>query len=261
MVDMYFEIGISIARRIMSITANKTATDIIIPVFNQYSFTRDLIESIYRHSDVPFHLYVIDNASTDETVDLHKIFTNDITVVHNRKNRGWSCGINQGLELGRNPNVVFMNNDVEISNGWLGNLINFLNTHPRIGAVGPLNSNPNDLQNIDSVRKTMVPQIPNFMTDDLHERNRILKYHFNKAGIMIEGMLSFFCVALKRRTVNEIGPLDESCSPGGNDDDYCRRLRKAGFVLGLSLDTYVKYDASLAAKAIFDSTSIPISGI
>jgi len=106
-----------------------------------------------------------------------------------------------------------------------------------------------------------VPQIPNFMTDDLHERNRILKYHFNKAGIMIEGMLSFFCVALKRRTVNEIGPLDESCSPGGNDDDYCRRLRKAGFVLGLSLDTYVKYDASLAAKAIFDSTSIPLSGI
>jgi GT2 family glycosyltransferase len=238
----------------MSAPTNRTATDIIIPVFNQYSFTRNLIESIYRHTDVPFHIYVVDNASTDETVDLHKIYTRNITVVHNRKNRGWCGGINQGIELGRNPNVVFMNNDVEVSGDWLGNLVSFLNTHPRIGAVGPLNSNPNNLQYIDRVRKTIVPQIPNFMTEDLHERNRILKYHFNKAGIMIEGMLAFFCVALKRRTVNEIGLLDESFVAGGDDEDYCRRLRQAGFVLGLSLDTYVIHHSSLAAKTIFDST-------
>ncbi|MBN2319765.1 MAG: glycosyltransferase [Acidobacteria bacterium] len=238
----------------MSVPTSRTATDIIVPVYNQYSFTRNLIESIYRHTDVPFHIYLIDNASTDETVDLHKVYTRNITVVHNQKNKGWCGGINQGVELGENPNVVFMNNDVEVSTAWLGNLVGFLNTHPRIGAVGPLNSNPNDLQFIDRIRKKYVPQIPDFMTDDLHERNRILKYHFEKAGIMIEGMLSFFCVAMKRRTVNEIGPLDENYVTGGDDEDYCRRLRKAGFVLGLSLETYVIHHSSLIAKTIFEST-------
>ena len=234
-------------------STSDVAVDIIVPVFNQYSYTRNLLEGIYRYTDVPFHIYIIDNASTDETVDLDKIYTRDITIVRNRQNRGWCGGINQGIELGRNPYLAFVNNDVEVSQGWLENLTAFLNTHPRIGAVGPLNSCPNDWQCVDRVRKKMVPQIPNFLTDDLHERNRILNYHFHRAGILIEGMLAFFCVALKRRTVNEIGPLDENFIGGGDDDDYCRRLRKAGYVLGLSLDTYVLHHSGMTAKRIFAS--------
>ena len=58
----------------MSVQKDETAADIIIPVYNRYSFTRNLIESIYRHTDVPFHIYLVDNASTDETADLHKIY-------------------------------------------------------------------------------------------------------------------------------------------------------------------------------------------
>ena len=232
--------------------STETAADLIIPVHNQYSYTRNLIEGIYRYSDAPFHIYIIDNASTDETTDLHKIYTHNITIVRNRENRGWCGGINQGISLGQNPYVVFMNNDIEVSQGWLGNLTSFLDTHPRIGAVGPLDSSPNDWQCVDRVRDAIVPQIPNFLTEDLHERNRILKYHFSRAGILVEGMLAFFCVALKRRTVSAIGFLDESFNGGGDDDDYCRRLRKSGYVLGLSLDTYVIHHSSLTAKTVFD---------
>jgi O-antigen biosynthesis protein len=232
--------------------STEIAADLIIPVHNQYSYTRKLIEGIYRYSDAPFHIFIIDNASTDETIDLHKIYTHNITIVRNRENRGWCGGINQGVSLGQNPYVVFMNNDIEVSQGWLGNLISFLDTHPRIGAVGPLDSCPNDWQCVDRVRESMVPQIPSFLTEDLHERNRILKYHFNRAGILVEGMLAFFCVALKRRTVSAIGSLDESFNGGGDDDDYCRRLRKSGYVLGLSLDTYIIHHSSLTAKTVFD---------
>jgi GT2 family glycosyltransferase len=229
---------------------SETAADIIIPVNNRYAFTRNLLEGIYRYADVPFHIYVIDNASTDETADLEKIYTRDISVIRNRENRGWGGCINQGIQLGQNPYVIIMNNDVEISQGWPGNLIAFLDTHPRIGAVGPLGSSPDDWQCVDKVRESIVPQIPRFLTGDLHERNRILKYHFHRAGILVDGVLDFFCVALKRRTVEAVGPLAEGFA-GGNDGDYCRRLRKAGYVLGLSLDTYVLNYSSVSTKAIF----------
>jgi GT2 family glycosyltransferase len=232
---------------------SETAVDIIIPVSNQYSFTRTLLEGIYRYADVPFHIYVIDNASTDETTDLGKIYTRDITIIRNRENRGWCAGINQGIQLGRNPYLIFMNNNVEISREWLGNLIAFLDTHPRIGAVGPLGSSPGDWQCADRIREKIVPQIPHFLTEDLHERNRILKYHFHRAGILVEGMLAFFCVALKRRTVEAIGPLEEGFAGGADDGDYCRRLRKAGYVLGLSLDTYVLHHPSSTAKSVFST--------
>jgi GT2 family glycosyltransferase len=219
-------------------SASSNSADIIIPVCNQYTHTRNLLEGIYRHTDLPFHIYIIDNDSTDETVDLHKIYTRNITILRNRMNRGWRGGINQGIQLGNNPNIVFMQNDVEVSKGWLDNMITFLDTHPRIGAVGPLTSGSNEWQNVDKVRNRIATQIPKFRTDDLHERNRILKYHFHRSGVLIEGMLSLSCVALKRRTVNALGMLNETM-PGRNNDEYCRRLRKSGYVLGLALDTYV----------------------
>jgi O-antigen biosynthesis protein len=219
--------------------SNECGADIVIPVHNQYTCTRTLLESIYRYTDIPFHIFLIDNASTDETVDLHKIYTRNITIIRNWKNRGWCSGINQGMHMGDRPNVVLMNNCVEVSKGWLPNMTVFLDTHPRIGAVGPLNSNPADWQSVEHIREKIVPQIPRFFTDDLHERNRILSYHFHHAGILIEGMLAFFCAALKRRTIDEVGLLDEDSIGSAVGEDYCRRLRKAGFVLGLSLDTYV----------------------
>jgi len=230
------------------------SADIIIPVCNRFDYTRALLEEIYRYSDIPFQIYIIDNASTDGTADLHKIYTRDITIVRNLENRGWCGGINQGVQLGKNPYLLFMRHDVEVSQGWLGNMVSFLDTHPRIGAFGPLNSSPNDWQCVDRVRDKIAPQIPIFLTDDLHERNRILKYHFHRAGILVEGSLSFFCVALKRRTVKAVGPLNEDFTGGSDDDEYCRRLRKSGYVLGLSLDTYVVHNSNSAARAIPEIT-------
>jgi GT2 family glycosyltransferase len=226
--------------------------DIIIPVYNQYASTRNLLEGIYRYTDHPFQIYLIDNASTDETVDLDKIYQRQISVVRNRENRGWCGGINQGIRLGNNPYVVFLNNDVEVSHGWLGNMIAFLETHPRIGAVGPLDSSPNDWQCVDRVREKMVPQIPRFLTEDLHERNRILRFHFHRTGVLVEGMLAFFCCVMRRRTISAIGDLDEDFEGGGDDDDYCRRLRKAGYVLGLCLDTYVVHHSNLTSQSVYD---------
>ena len=223
---------------IYAMSLSKNATDILVSVHNHYTSTRGMIEGIYRHTDSPFHLYVIDNASTDETADLDKIYERNITVIHNRRNTGWSAGINQGIAIGKNPNIVVMNCGAEVSKRWLENMLAFMDTHPRIGAVGPLGSYPGDWQYIDRVREKVAPQIPLLQTDDIHECNKILQYHFHRVGILIEGALSFFCVALKRRTVAEIGIFKEALSFREASSDYCRRLRKAGYVLGLALDAY-----------------------
>lgn len=231
--------------------AGTAAADIIIPVHNGFASTRNLLEGIYRYSDAPFHIYVIDNASDDETVDLGKIYTRALTVVRNRDNPGWPAAVNQGIQIGRNPYLVFLAGGVEVSAGWLGNLLAFLDTHPRIGAVGPLNSDPGDRQCVDRVRRELVPQIPLFFTEDLHERNRILGYHFRRTGILIDGTLAFFCVALNRRAVDDTGLLDETCGEESGED-YCRRLRKAGYVLGLSLETYVLHRFEETRRTVFD---------
>ena len=72
--------------------SSESAADVIIPVCNQYSFTRNLLEGIYRYTDVPFHIYIVDNASTDDTADLQKSHSRHHHCP-NRENRGWSAGI------------------------------------------------------------------------------------------------------------------------------------------------------------------------
>jgi len=236
----------------MSGATDTAAADIIIPVHNQFEHTRTLLEGIYRYSEHPFHIYVIDNQSTDATADLDKIYSRNITVVRLEENLGWWRAVNRGIAISSHPYLVLINNDVEVSRGWLRTLIAFLDTHPRIGAVGPLSSNGSNWQCVDQVRSRLVPQIPVFFTEDLHERNRILKYHFHRTGILVEGMLSFFCAALKRRAVEASGFMDEAFA-GSGDDDYCRRLRRAGYVLGLSLETYVIDHSGAAQGALCDA--------
>jgi GT2 family glycosyltransferase len=212
--------------------------DIVLPVRNEFSRTRALLEGIYRFSDWPFHIYLIDNGSTDETADLDKVYARDITVVHNREDRGWSSGIDQGIAMGNGPYLVIMSYEADVSQGWLGNLLAFLDSHPRIGAVGPLTSCSADWQGVDKVRESLVPEIPQFLTEDPHERSHILSYHFRRAGILVDGPLSFLCVALRRRVVEKVGPFHRSASHD-NGEDYWRRIRKARYVTGLALDTYV----------------------
>ena len=225
--------------------------DIIVPVHNRFHQSRRLLEGLYRHSDLPFHIYLIDNGSTDETTDLAKIYTRSITVVRNREDTGWVAGVNQGIRLSESHNLVFMNNNVEVSQGWLGSLLAFLDTHPKIAAVGPLSSNAEYLQSVDWVREKMVPQIPHFLTSDLHERNRVLRYHFHRAGILVEGVLDFSCAAVKRRAVDAVGELSATAAGECDNGDYCRRLRKSGYVLGVALDTYVVRQSEEAPQEIF----------
>ncbi len=238
----------------MSQGSGQAKADILIPARNDYSGTRMLLECIYRHTEYPFQIYVIDNASTDETIDLAKIYTRNITVVRNRVNRGWWGAIHQGIRLTSNPYVVFLESGIEVSHGWLGNMIAFLNTHPRIAAVGPLHSNRNDWQFVDRVRADIVPQIPHFFTEDIHERNRILQYHFQHAGILVDRVPDFSCATFRRRAINEIWPI-EDFSRGGGGAECCRRLRRRGYVIGLALDTCIvlpEEDALVSSRGIRD---------
>ncbi len=219
--------------------AAPAAADIVIPVRNGYPRTRALLESIYRYTLHPFHLYVIDNNSSDETRDLGRIYSRNITVVSTREHRGWAAVLNQGIGLGSNPHVALLNPLVEVSTRWLERLTAFLESHPRIGAVVPLSSNRNDRQFVDRVRQGSAPEIPRFFSEDLHERNAILEYHFSSVGILVDGHLDLSCAVLRRRAFDQTGPFGDLRGISRIYSEYCTRLRKAGYVLGVALDTYI----------------------
>ena len=108
---------------------------IIVPCWNQLEFTRQCMAALKSHTRPPWELIVIDNGSTDPT-DTYLAGVRDmaavpVTVISNTTNRGFPAAINQGLKVARGEYLVLLNNDVVVTDGWLGPLIALANMGSR----------------------------------------------------------------------------------------------------------------------------------
>jgi GT2 family glycosyltransferase len=107
---------------------------IVIPVLNQVAYTRRCIEHLEKHTDIPYELILIDNASTDGTA----VFLQSLRarVITNTTNRGCAGAWNQGIGASRGRYIVLLSNDVLVTRGWLGQLVSFMEAEGH-GIVSP----------------------------------------------------------------------------------------------------------------------------
>ena len=110
---------------------------VIIPVFNQYSLTRQCLESLATVTpQLLYRVVVIDNASSDETPSYLAGLDQSITVITNKENRGFVDACNQGASGASTPYLLFLNNDTLPVKGWLEALLLMVERDPSIGAAG-----------------------------------------------------------------------------------------------------------------------------
>src|SRR5439155_20826549 len=95
-----------------------SVTSIVILTHNQLPFTRECLESIRRSTDEPYELIVVDNASTDGTLDYLNSCGN-VHVIANNDNRGFPAAANQGIQAATGKQVLLLNNDCVVTPGWL----------------------------------------------------------------------------------------------------------------------------------------------
>ncbi len=82
-------------------------------------------------------IIVADNGSTDESLEvLAKEFPTVKTIVLD-KNYGFAEGYNKAIEQVNSEYVVLLNSDVEVTEGWLAPLLNYMDAHPEVAAVQP----------------------------------------------------------------------------------------------------------------------------
>lgn len=91
---------------------------IIIPVYNQCDYTFRCLESILLNTPAPYEVIVVDNASDNNTARMLDAMKG-IRVIHNKENMGFVAACNQGAGAGKGKNYLFLNNDTEVTAGWL----------------------------------------------------------------------------------------------------------------------------------------------
>ena len=113
---------------------------VIIPNLNGAGWLRDSIESIWAQTEQDFELIVIDNGSTDESLEIARSYRGHdrYTLIENAENTGFSHAVNQGIAIAKGEYAVLFNNDAFAQPDWLAELIKTADADPKIFAVRSL---------------------------------------------------------------------------------------------------------------------------
>jgi GT2 family glycosyltransferase/glycosyltransferase involved in cell wall biosynthesis len=111
-------------------------TSIVIPVFNQLSFTRACLASLQENQGGErFEVIVMDDCSTDDTAEFVPPIPG-VVYLRNDANSGFIASCNRGAEKARGKYLVFLNNDTLVRPGWLSTLLDTFVEEPQAGIVG-----------------------------------------------------------------------------------------------------------------------------
>ena len=109
---------------------------VIIPVYNQLDFTLGCLQSIAEHKpDCSFEVIVADDCSSDDTGDVIPPISG-IRYIRNPENLGFIRSCNHASEHARGEFVFFLNNDTQVTAGWLDSLAAVFDQHRDAGIVG-----------------------------------------------------------------------------------------------------------------------------
>ena len=211
---------------------------IVMLSWNAPEYTELCIESIRARTGIPHEIIVVDNGSNSETIErLQRIA--DIRVIYNAVNTGFAYGCNQGLAAARGTHVVLLNNDVIVTEGWLEPLVSVLQRHPTVGCSAPRSNEVAGAQRL-AVPYEDLADLPVFAARRAVEFRGRWSYQSRVIGL---------CLCLDRRVVAEIGGLDPLYGTGNfEDDDYCMRIRSAGYEIAMCEDSFIHHFGSVSFR-------------
>lgn len=107
------------------------------PTYNVAPYVKEAIESVLNQTYHNFELLVIDDCSTDNTVEIAKSLSDPrIRIVQNEKNVGLSENLNRGLDLINTEYFARMDGDDIALPQWLQREVEYLDSHPEVGVCG-----------------------------------------------------------------------------------------------------------------------------
>lgn len=221
--------------------------DILIPVYNGYDVIGPCLDSLLKNTDLPFHIYLADDASPDASIlPLLRAYETKhpdlITVVQNAENQGIIKTLNRLTAMTKNDYLV-LNTDTELPAGWASRLFKPIFENPRTAAAGPW-SNAADKQSV-YFRHEERPLPIALETADRQAAS------FAPTPVTAVPTLVSFCMAVNRRAAQENGPLDTAYGKGYYDEtDWLFRAKQKGydFCLVPNVFVYHKGTASFPSK-------------
>lgn len=210
---------------------------IIIVNYNAGPFLSRNLSSIKKFlANLPHEVIVVDNASSDASVQLLKEHFPEVRLIENKRNLGFAAAVNQGIRQSIGEFVLWLNPDSELLDANLSQVIQYLRIHPQTGIAGI------KILNSDHTLQLSCRSFPSHATaffnrysllTRLFPSNPVSRQYLNSGWqhdeIRTVDWVSGACLLHRKKTAEEIGLLDETFFMYCEDVDFCLRAKKNGW--------------------------------
>lgn len=233
---------------------NKHKVTIIVPVYGDWLSLKDCIESLKVNVDPVHHVMLVNDCGPEVDV----IETNIKAAIKNQsnfnywrnpKNLGFVGTCNRAvLKLDKTDNdIVLLNSDTKVTEGWLDEMLAVMYDNQKIGAVSPRSNNA-------TICTFPISAMRDHGLKPDQSYKLWQKYHDRFPSYSSAPTAHGFCILIRRTLINKYGLFDPVYGKGyGEEVDFCQRLAKQGWHSVISHHAFVFHlearSFSLVAKA------------
>ena len=201
---------------------------IVIVSYNVCQLLDECLQSVKRAlQGIDGEIYVVDNLSTDGTVETLQPRHPDVHFIANKQNVGFACANNQAIRCTDSEYVLLLNPDTVVYENTLRGVLDFMDQHPEAGGAGVRMLTREGKPAPESRRAIPTPWIAMLKMLGATRRYYMSHLSWDEPG-QIEAISGAFCM-LRRKALDQIGLLDEDYFMYGEDIDLSYRLLKGGW--------------------------------
>ena len=220
---------------------------IIIPNWNGESLLKDCLSSLVNLNYPKFEIIVVDNNSTDNSVNLVKIAFKDVLIVTNPTNLGFAGACNAGIKAAKGDIIALFNNDASADPSWLLRLVNTTLEAENIAiAAGPIfYAQPSKLlwsagMRIDAVTGIEWRVGHKKEIKEVRNSNDIDSNDFD--------YLTGCAIVITKKAIDVVGLFDETFFLYGEDVDWTFRAIRLGYKFKFNSSAFAWHNASFSRR-------------
>lgn len=237
---------------------------VVIVSYNVSSFLDQTLMTVEESAHgLEYEIFVVDNASADDSVDMVKRKYPQVKLIVNSENRGFAKANNQALGLAGGRYILLLNPDTVLRSDTIPVMIGFLDRHPEAGAAGCKVINPDGSLQLACRRGFPTPGVAFFKMvglSGLFPKSRTfgaynLTYLDPESVSEVDAVSGSFMM-LRREALDRAGHLDEDFFMYGEDLDLCYRIKKDGWKIYYVPDTEIIHFKGESTKSVPTMKSI-----
>lgn len=129
---------------------------IIIVTWNGQKWLEKCLDSLYNQTYPLYEIIVVDNNSSDNTVEFIQLNYAQIILVKSTENLGFATGNNKGVEIAQGEYIMFINNDTWVEPDFLEKMVSFYQQNS-YAVIAPLQANYENTEHFDNYAYTIDP--------------------------------------------------------------------------------------------------------